>query len=76
MNTQKSTFGYDVSRLARRKAELGLTDKALGKRTGLHPSTINNVLTGRTCKAPTIKRIAEELGMQFSEIVVAAEARP
>jgi len=70
------TFLYDIEKLAQRKAALGLTDQMLARRAGLHPSTIKNILTGRTCKPPTIRKIAEALGMDLAELVVPADAEP
>jgi lambda repressor-like predicted transcriptional regulator len=66
------TFGYDISKLSLRKAELGWTDARLASQAGVHASTVKNVLTGKTCKGPTVKRLAEALGVNMSDIVVPA----
>ena len=68
-----AAFGYDIDRLAEKKALMGLTNAELAKRTGLHASTIANVLEGRTAKGPTVKRIAEVLGLELGSIVVRRE---
>ena len=67
-----NSYEYDISKLAERKARLGLTDKVIAQRAGVHPSTVKNVLTGQTCKAPTIKKLAEALGLDLSELVIEA----
>ncbi len=64
------TFGYDIEKLEHKKASLGMTDLELARLAGVTPSTVKNVLTGKTCKAPTIRKIAEALKIPLETIVV------
>jgi len=66
------TYGYDIAKLARRKAELGLTDIEVARRAQVCPSTIANLLTGRRCKGPTVKAVANVLGMNLADLVIPA----
>jgi transcriptional regulator with XRE-family HTH domain len=68
------TFRYDISRLAFRKAELAVSDTELAKRAGVHPSTIKNILTGKTRKASTIRAIAEAMGVDVATLVIQEKA--
>ena len=73
MKNRKVTFGYDVDKLAEKMAVRGMTMQRVGKLAGVHPSTVANVLRRRTCKAPTVKKIAEALGLSLEEIIVRSE---
>ncbi len=76
MSRARPSFGYNISELARKQAELGLTDKELARRAAVHPSTVKNVLTGQTCRAPTVKRIAEALGLKLADLVLGNNDTP
>ena len=64
-------FAYDISRLVERKMKRGLSDLDIARVSRLHPSTVKNVLTGRTQKPNTVGRVALALGMDLADIVVA-----
>ena len=66
------TFAYDISRLTFRKAQLGWTDMELARRARVSPTTVKNVLTGRSAKGGTIKALAEALGLNLADLVVAS----
>ena len=68
-------FAYDIDRLARRQAELGWTDLKLATVAGVHPSTVKNVMTERTCRPSTVRSLAEALGFPLADIVVRATGR-
>jgi transcriptional regulator with XRE-family HTH domain len=67
-----TAYAYDIKKLAKRKAELGLVDRDLARLAGVVPSTVKNVLTGKTAKASTIKRIADALGVDLASITTEA----
>ncbi len=69
-------YSYNIEPLARRQAEEGLTYEGLGQKTGLRGNTIRNALMGRACNPPTIKKIADALGVPMAELVVPVEAEP
>jgi len=66
------TFEYDTSKIARVQAERGLTDTALALAAGVHPSTVKNVLTGRSGTPTTIRKLAFALDLKLSDLVVEA----
>ena len=69
MENRKMAFDYDIEMLARRKAEMGMLDVELARLAKVTPSTVKNVLTRKTSKAPTIRKIAEALGMNLADLV-------
>ena len=67
------TYGYDIARLARKQAELGLTNQEVARLAHIHPSTVKNVMSGATRKGPTVKAIATALGVEMADLVVAED---
>jgi len=67
-------YRYDIAAIRRRQAEQGLDNNGLAKRAGVHPTTVTSVLTGKTAKPPTVKKIAEALGIELADIVVEIDA--
>jgi len=68
------TFGYDIDAINRQAATLGLNKLAIAKRAGVSPTTVTNVLTGKHCYPPTVKKIAEAVGLVLSDLVVSSDA--
>jgi transcriptional regulator with XRE-family HTH domain len=65
------TYDYDISKLVRRRKELGLTDLAIAKAAELSPATVGHVLRrGRSAYPHTIGKIARALGIDLADLVV------
>lgn len=60
----------DTSALVRRYSEMGLTQKALADQAGVALSTLKYVLAGRDATAPVLRKIADALGCNVSDICV------
>jgi hypothetical protein len=70
MGKRTMDFTYDISKLAQRKARLGWTNMRLAQAARVHGATVSNVLSGRTCKPPTVKKLAEAMGLDLTDLVV------
>ena len=73
MENSNVTFGYDVDKIKEKMAVRGLTMQRVGQLAGVHPSTVASVLRRRTAKPPTVKKIAEAIGLTLEEIIVRSE---
>jgi transcriptional regulator with XRE-family HTH domain len=71
-----SPFRYNTKPLARRAAELGLTQAELARRAGVSAGTISNVMAGRGGKGKTIGLIAGVLGLSLGKLVIPSTERP
>jgi transcriptional regulator with XRE-family HTH domain len=56
------------------RTEKGLSQEELGHRSGIHPTWISHIESGRNNPAwGSVKRIAAALGIRLSELAVRAE---
>ena len=64
------TFGYDIEKIARIKAEKGLTNMALAMAAGVHPATVTNVLSGRCGTPTTFAKLAAALAVDLADLTI------
>lgn len=62
-------LSYDIKRLEKQRAILGMTCRELCRQVGICPSTYRRVITGENRNPRTVKRIADVLGVPMAEIV-------
>lgn len=60
----------DTSALVRRYSEQGLTQKALADKAGIALSTLKYILAGRQATAPVLRKLADALDCNVSDISV------
>jgi len=69
----KASIWYDHAALERARLVQGLTYQAIAERTGLSQPTVARCCKGESANPPTIKRVADVLGIALADIVVAPE---
>lgn len=63
----------DTERLESARIKKGLSKSKLAQLVGIHPSSYLRILKGETQNAPTLKRIADALGLSMEEIFIEEE---
>ena len=53
----------------------GLTKGGLAEQAGIHPTTYTLILKGSNHHPPTIKKVADALGLKMEEIYIEEEAK-
>ena len=64
---------FNTHRLDRERLLKGWSKSTLAGKTGVNPSTISNVLAGKTSNVETLKKIADALGLEMEEIYIEEE---
>lgn len=63
-------FGYDISKIERRMLELGQCPADVARIARVHPSTVANVLRGRTRRPATVQKLAKAVGLSLDQLVI------
>ncbi len=66
---------FDISRIEKARILQGLTKGGLAKKAGIHPTTYTLILKGSNHHPPTIKKIADALGLEMKEIYIDEKAK-
>jgi len=61
---ERTIEGYDAHRIARRRKELGLSQRALAKEIGVAEGTVQNIESGRPIFAKTLRSCCAALGIE------------
>ena len=70
----KKFMKYNRQKIERERVLKGWSRSTLAKKIGVNPSTISNLLAGKTGNIETIKKIADALGIDMKEICIDEEA--
>ena len=66
---------FDISKIEKARILNGLTKGGLAEEARIHPSTYTLILKGSNHHPPTIKKIADALGLSMEEIYIEEEAK-
>lgn len=68
--TQKGNKMFDTKKIEKARVLKGLRKSEVARRAGYSPATYTLVLKGRVQNPPTIKAIADVLGLSMEEIYI------
>lgn len=66
----RSGVPIDARPLRRARVRGGWTLARIAEATGTSPATVSRVLTGQTQHAPTVKLVADALGVAMDDVIV------
>ena len=61
---------FDTQKIEKARQIKGLTKQGLAELVGIHPSTYTLILKGEIQNPPTIKKIADVLGVSMEDIFI------
>ncbi len=64
---------FDLQKIEKSRIIKGLAKKGLALEAGISPSTYTEILHGKNQHPPTIKKVADALGLQMEEIYIDEE---
>ena len=67
-------YTYNIEPFLRKVAEQGLSYADLAEKAGVHISTVRYALGGGKARPPTMKAIADSLGVDLAQLVVPVDA--
>ena len=66
---------FDLQKIEKSRIIKGLAKKDLAEKAGISPGTYTLILRGENHHPPTIKKIADALGLSMEEIYIEEEAK-
>ena len=64
---------FDTKKIENARVINGLAKKNLAKKAGISPGTYTQILNGENLYPPTIKKVADALGLEMEEIYIEEE---
>ncbi len=64
---------FDTEKIEKARVINGLAKKDLARKAGISPGTYTQVLRGENHYPPTIKKIADALGLEMEEVCIDEE---
>ena len=64
---------FNINKIEKHRIIKGLSKSGLAKKAGIDPSTYTVILRGKHHHPPTIKKVADALGLDMEEIYIEEE---